>query len=188
MIDLFTELELTQRPLGPAAFARFREMGIPNGVIFGDRALVGVARVVISTGELFEFDDEGEPAIIVVEGEPEVPGWAEIDDFVAFKPADPGNWWLRRGAVDLLGAYNIRPWKLAPTRIFESPLSWLKAGGNGVCILNWALNPGSVLLGAGHLQVESLALKTRLESRIKEAALVPFHIKVATTPEARHAA
>ena len=188
MIDLYTELELTQRPSGTAAFARFRELGIPNSAIFGDRALVRVARIVTHSDGFFDFHDEGEPAIIVPEGEPEVPGWAEIDDLVAFKPTDPGNWWLRRGAVDLLGAYNIRPWKLAPTRIFESPLSWLKAGGNGVCILNWALNPGSVLLGAGHLQVESLALKTRLESRIKEAALAPFHIKVATTPEARHAA
>ena len=40
---LDAEFELTQRPLGPASFARFRELGIPDRVIFGVRPLVGVA-------------------------------------------------------------------------------------------------------------------------------------------------
>ena len=71
--DLYAEMEMTQRPLGPASFTRFHELGIPNGVIFGDRPLVGVARIVPHSSGLFEFHDEGEPAIIVVEGAPEAP-------------------------------------------------------------------------------------------------------------------
>ena len=189
--DLYAELEMTQRPLGTASFTRFRELGIPNGVIFGDQPLVGVAHIVPHSSGFFDFHDEGEPAIIVPEGEPVVLGWGEIDDLIAFKPADPANWWLRRGNVDLLGCYNITPWRLDSLCICVTPLSWLQAGAKGVCILDWGLNPASVLLGAGYLEVESLALKTRLERRISVAALAPFHIKVAeatATPEARHAA
>ena len=189
--SLFDELVETQRPLGPASFARFRELGVPNSVIFGDWAMVGVARIVPHSCGLFEFHDEGEPAIIVPEGSPEVPGWGEIDDLIAFKPADPANWWLRRGAVDLLGLYNIVPWRLDSLRVCETPLSWLQAGAKGICILDWGLNPASILLGAGYLETESLDLKTRLERRISAAALEPFHIKVVEvtgTPEVRHAA
>ena len=189
--DLYTELEMTQRPLGTASFTRFRELGIPDGVLFGDRPLVGVARIVPHSCGLFEFNDEGEPAIIVAEGEPETPGWGEVDDLIAFKTADPGSWWLRRGAVDLLGAYNITSWRLDSLRIYETPLSWLQAGAKGICILDWGLNPASILLGAGYLETESLDLKTRLERRISAAALEPFHIKVVEvtgTPEVRHAA
>ena len=147
--DLHAELEMTQRPLGPASFTRFRELGIPNSVIFGDRPLVGVTRIVPHSCGLFEFNDEGVPAIIMAEGEPETPGWGEIDDLVAFKPADPGSWWLRRGNVDLLGLYNIVPWRLDSLRIAETPLSWLQAGAKGVCILNWGLSPASVLSNSG---------------------------------------
>ena len=102
--DLFSELVQTQRPLGPATFTRFRQLGIPDSVIFGDRALVGVARIVPHSSGLFEFHDEGEPAIIIPEGEPEVPGWGKVHDLVAFSPTALRTWWLRQGMVDLLGA------------------------------------------------------------------------------------
>ena len=193
--DLYAHLEMTQRPLGPASFARFRELGIPDRVIFGVRPLVGVARIVTSTDELFEFHDEGDPAIIVVEGEPEVPGWAEVDDLIAFKPGKPGDWWLRRGAVKVLGAYNIAPkapplsGQERPLTIHETPLSWLRAGATGICVLDWTFKPASTLLGAGNLEAESARLKALLEDRIKQAALEPFKISVTSpTTEMRHAA
>jgi hypothetical protein len=184
--DLYPELEATQEPLTPKCFAWFRKLGIPDRVIFGPRPYLGVGRITTHSEGLFEFHDEGEPAIIVPEGEPEVPGWGAVHDLIAFRPDNPETWWLKLGMVDLLGAYNIRPWKLSHTKMYENPLSWLRAGASGICLLDWGTNPALVLSGAGYLEVESPTLKTKLEQRITEAALEPFDIAV--SPEVRNAA
>ncbi len=192
--DLLAELAHTQDPLGPTWYARFRELGFPDRVIFGVRPLIGVGRIVTHSDGLFEFHDDGEVALVVPEGEPESPGWAVVPDLIAFKPSEPGRWWLRRGQVDLLGAYNMAPWKLSPTTIHETPLSWLRAGADGICIVDWGLDPATALLPAGDLVAETPALEARLECRITEAALEPFKIAVAQAAaqagdlEARHAA
>ena len=78
------------------------------------RSQIGTGRIVPHSSGLFEFHPQGDLAFIVAEGDPEVPGWAEVHDLVAFKPEEPGLWWLRQGTVDLLGAYNITAWKPFP--------------------------------------------------------------------------
>jgi hypothetical protein len=103
-----------------------------------------------------------------------------VYDLVAFAPDDPGRWWLRRGEVDLVGAYNMTPWKLGPTTVCTTPLSWLQAGADGVCILDWHCDPADVLLGAGELRAESEVLKAKMKSRIVEVALGSFQITVAS--------
>ncbi len=189
--SLATELARTQDPLGPNWYARLRDLGIPDRVIFGVRPLIGVGHIVTHSTGLFEFHEDGDLALIIAEGEPEVPGWTEIHDLLAFMPEEPGRWWLRRGAVDLLGAYNITPWKLSPTTIHETPVSWLQAGADGVCIIDWTRSPADVLLGAGELRTESHSLKAKLERRIVEVALGSFQVTVALPndgSEVRHAA
>ena len=185
---LTTELAHTQDPLGPNWYARLRALGVPNRVIFGVRPLVGVGHIVPHSSGLFDFHDDGDLALVVAEGEPEVPGWAEVHDLIAFKPDDPGHWWLRRGEVNLLGRANMTPWKLSPTTIHETPLSWLRAGADGICVVDWAFDPLTALLPGGDLVAETTSLKVRLERRITEAALEPFKITVGTTSEVRDAA
>ena len=119
-------------------------------------------------------------------GVPEWPGWAEMNDLVAFKLDSPTRWWRRRGDVDLLGAFNITPWRLSPLVIHETPLSWLQAGADGICIVDWALDPIARLGVVGHLEAENQVLKRQLERRIQEVALAGFDISV--MEEARHAA
>ena len=165
---------------------RFQKWGIPRRIIWGARHYLGVARITTTSHGLFEFHDDGDLAIIVPEGEPEVPGWAWVDDLIAFKPESPGHWWRRRGDVDLLGASNISPWRLSPVTIHETPLSWLRAGANGIVIINWGLDPIARLSGTGYLETETPALKRRLERRIQEVALASFDITV--MEEVRHAA
>ena len=177
--SLTTELARTQDPLGPNWYARLRDLGIPDRVTFGVRPLIGLGRIVAHSTGLFEFHADGDLALIVAEGVPECPGWAEVHDLIAFKPKDPSRWWLRRGEVDLLGAYNMTPWKLSPTTIHETPLSWLQAGADGVCIIDWTCSPADVLLGAGELRAESHSLKAKLERRIVEVALGSFQVTVA---------
>ena len=191
--DLDHEFALTTDGVTPLVVERLRRLGIPDRVIYGPRHLVGVGHIVTHSSGLFEFHPEGDLAFIVAEGEPEVPGWADVYDLVAFAPDNPSHWWLRRGEVDLLGAYNMAPWKLSPTTIHETPLSWLRAGAAGICIVDWGLDPATALLPAGDLVAETPALEARLEGRITEAPLEPFKITVAgaapsTISEVRDAA
>ncbi len=186
MADLEHEFALTTDGVSPLVVKYLQRMGIPNRVLFGPRHHVGVARIVTSSDGLFEIHDDGERALIVPEGVPEVPAWDSIHDLIAFKPDNPGRWWRRRGDVDLLGASNISHWRLSPLVIYETPLSWLQAGANGGCVVNWAFDPIAVFDRAGHLELETPALKSRLERRIRDAALASFDISV--LEEVRHVA
>ena len=185
MADLDREFAVATDGITPLLVERFKRMGIPNRIIYGPRHYLGVARITTTPG-LFEFHEDGEVALVVPEGEPEVPAWAQVHDLVAFKPGAPGRWWRRRGDVDLLGASNITPWRLSPVTIHETPLSWLRAGATGVCIVDWGLDPLTHLGGAGYLETETPALKKRLERRIQEVALAGFNVTV--MEEARRAA
>ncbi len=185
MADLDREFALTTDGITPLLVQRFQQMGIPNKVIFGARHYLGAARITTTSAGLFELHDDGELALIVPEGVPEWPGWAEVHDLVAFRLDNPGRWWRRRGDVDLLGASNMTPWRLSPLVIHATPLSWLQGTAAGICIVDWSFDP-TALLAAGHLSIETPALRSRLEYRIKEAALAPFNIT--DIEEARHVA
>jgi hypothetical protein len=186
MVDLDREFALTTDNVTPFLVERLQRMGIPNLIIFGPRHYLGAAQIVHHSSGLFEFHDDGERALIVPEGVPEWPGWTELHDLIAFKPDSPERWWRRRGEVDLLGISNMTPWKLSPLTIHETPLSWLQAGADGVCIVDWGFDPIARLVGVGNLEAETPAIKDRLERRIKEVALASFDISV--LEEVRHVA
>ena len=184
--NLADEFALTTDGVTPLLVERFRQMGILNRIIFGARHYLGVARIVTHSDGLFEPHDDGELALIVPEGMPEVPGWEWIEDLIAFMPDDPSRWWRRCGDADLLGTSNITPWRLSPLTIHETPLSWLRAGVEGICVVDWGLDPIARLGGAGHLEAETWALTHRLERRIQEVAVASFDITV--MEEVRHVA
>ncbi len=185
MIDLAAEFALTTDGISPLVVEYFQRLGLPNRIIYGPRHYIGVARIVTTSDGLFEIHDDGERALIVPEGVPEVPAWDSIHDLIAFLPDEPGRWWRRRGDASLLGASNMTPWRLSPLVIHATPLSWLQGTAAGICIVDWSFDP-TALLAAGHLSIETPALRSRLEYRIKEAALAPFNIT--DIEEARHVA
>ncbi len=185
MADLEYEFGLAIDGVTPLMVERFQRMGIPNRVLFGARHYLGAARIATTRDGLFEPHDDGELALIVPEGVPEVPAWDEIHDLVAFMPDDPARWWRRRGDVDLLGASNMTSWRLAPLIIHETPLSWLQGGATGICIVDWSFDPLARLTGAGHLVIETTAVRRQLEHRIKDVAIASVSI---IDEEARHVA
>ncbi len=155
-------------------------LGISTRVIYGPRSLVGVARIIPCTSGFFEFHEHGEKALVIAEGEPAVPGWHWIEDLIAFRPNEPSRWWLRRGDAQLLGEYNLRDWKLGETVLHATPLDFLQGGGQGVCVLDWRLDPSMLLYGTGAgLVADSAALKDRLLDRVREAAVEPWNVEVA---------
>ncbi len=186
MTNLVEEFALATDGVSPLVVKRFLQWGIPPRIIYGPRHHVGVGHIVTTSGGLFEFHDGGERALIVPEGVPEWPGWHEVYDLIAFKPASPDRWYRRRGDADLLGTSNISPWRLTPLVIHDTPLSWLQAGAAGLCIVNWGFDPIARLVGVGNLEAETPAIKDRLERRIKEVALASFDISV--LEEVRHVA
>ena len=95
----------------------------------------------------------------VVEGD-------DFIDLIAFRLDRPGRWWVRTGSGVALGmaaidaAADAAPlWKLpgeAPPPIlnlYQTPLSWLRAGGGGAVILNPRFY-AYLLGGIGQIQAE----------------------------------
>ena len=190
MTEIEREFRAALDPLDEHHFARFAKLGIPTRVTFGLRSLYGVGRIIPHSSGHFEIHESGTEALIVAEGEPDIPGWYWLDDLVAFLPDQPGRWWLRRGAVDLLGAYNLdRHWRLEPTPLHATPLDWLRGGACGVCVLDWTFDPFRTLVGGPALVADSADLRERLKRRTIETALQSLTITLAEKNlGARHAA
>jgi hypothetical protein len=164
--------------LSPDRIGWFCDLGIPRVTILAEPLMIGVSFVETWSDGFYEPNDDGELAVIIAEGWPEPPIWDSVDDLIAFKPTDPSRWWRRLGEVQMLGNYNIRPEPVFPTTLYDSPMSWLQAGGTGLCIVDWAINPNTVLMSVGPMEVESSALKEKLERRIQQAALAFFEISL----------
>ena len=94
---------------------------------------VGVARILIDDDDIYHPSEDGRPAVIVAVWDME-----EIVDLVAFRLDDEGHFWRRRALLGLLGL-PIAEWCAEfdwPLSIYTSPLSWLRHGGAGVCVLD----------------------------------------------------
>ncbi|MGE4324254.1 MAG: hypothetical protein AB7E60_14660 [Sphingobium sp.] len=62
----------------------------------------------------------------------------EIIDIIAWRSDAPGNWAWRTGLGWALGTDMLLPrWDDDPVQLHATPLDWLRAGGTGMCILDW---------------------------------------------------
>lgn len=61
-------------------------------------------------------------------------------DSIALRTDAPTRWMWRIGQGWALGAdwLNRLHWDPVPAPIFATPLEWLRAGGQGICILDWS--------------------------------------------------
>ena len=91
----------------------------------------------------------------------------ELRDLVAVDLDRPERYWRRRGEALLLGnAYlEIAGQEGESVPVFKTPISWLRSGGAGVCILDW--NWAWDLLLDLELIAENVELGTRLEAALK---------------------
>jgi hypothetical protein len=139
-----------------------------------DTGLPGLAPVT-ERGHLFEFAEDGREALIVpcYDG---IPGMLdanperhveELRDLVAVDLDRPERFWRRRGEALVLGnAYlEIAGQEGEPVPVFKNPISWLKSGGAGICVLDW--NWARDLLLDHELIAEDLDLGAALEGALK---------------------
>jgi hypothetical protein len=171
VIDLRDELVDAVTQIPPERLAYLTGVGIPENLVCSGPHRVGFGEIQ-TNGDFYEpASGAGTSAIIVAEIHAD-----EVCDLIAFYPEAPGRWWLRRGEVEILGAEHLGE-RVFPTIIHPNPMVWLQSGGNGVCIVNWSLDPLSRLAFAGRLRAP-LHIKRRLEKRIQETALELLDIEV----------
>ena len=106
--------------------------GLAIATLGGREIPFGVANVERTGGGLYQ---PGDGALHVIS-----PVYAdgEIIDLLAWRSGAPGNWAWRTGIGWALGSDMLLPrWDSDPMRIFATPLEWLSAGGEGICILDW---------------------------------------------------
>jgi hypothetical protein len=168
MIDLGEEFSAAVCSITPERLAALRAADVPDISL----PMVGMAPIETHAGGLFDIVDDGTLAVVVPIGEWDGVNWL-LEDLVGFELSDPGRWWRRLGAVQILGTVPAEP--VFPLRLYDTPLAWLRVGGWGAVIVDWRFDP-EVLVGP--IEVETCSLKARLERRIKDAALARFKISV----------
>ena len=107
---------------------------------------VGVARIAVA-GRLWHPAPDGFMALLIGVWAPEPPSLLhatcdqfELLEIVATRTDQPNRWWLRLGAADpVLGEHNLHAAIDSGQAIqfHDTPMTWLKAGADGVCFLHW---------------------------------------------------
>ncbi len=148
-----------------------------------DMPRIGAANILTNAGGTYRPDHAGEwAAILEVKGfvlEPVdmVDGslvWDDaydVVDIVAWRPNDPGHWWLRRG--DMTPIVGVRELRIAaefgePITVYETPQSWALAGGAGVAILIWGAPLNELFEGVGRVECESHTLRARFVEALRQ--------------------
>ena len=123
----------------------------------------------------FEFAEDGLTAVVIPAYDT-IPGNLDANperhvehlvDLVAVDLDQPDRYWRRRSEALVLGsAYlEIAGQEGEPITVFRSPMSWLRSGGDGICILDWDWARG--LLLDLELIAEDLDLGDRLAAALK---------------------
>lgn len=143
MTDL--ELLLAYRSVAMPAggLRRLLAMGVPLDFLLTmlRRYEIAVSRVSMARSGLFDLD-AGEAHLLVAVRED-----GEIIDICAFKTSAPDEWGLWNGQGWALGHEHYakaRDGLANRVCIFATPMDWLRAGGKGLCVLEW----DAVALGA----------------------------------------
>ena len=153
--------------------------GLPPDFWFG-AGMPGLATISVARCDTFEFAEGGRPAIIVpaydcipgmLDANPEL-HVEELRDLIAVDLDHPDRFWRRRGDAVVLGTafLEIAGETCAPVPVFRTPISWLRAAGAGICILDW--NYAKDLLIDRELIAEDVEIGTCLEAALAPSILV----------------
>jgi len=143
----------------------------------GDRHFFGgSAKVIDADDGLYALSNEGSLHLILPVFEN-----CELVDLVAFTSNQPLAWLLRLGhgwSLGLLDGLERHSWE-DEVRLWASPLDWLRAGCDGLCIIDWTA-PEVLELS----RLPSIHCQDRiLSERLKEALARPYRLPVITYGE-----
>jgi hypothetical protein len=139
-----------------------------DGVAYASLELVVGAAPIRPVGKgLFEIDpDDGKWAALQPIATPD----NEVLDLLAWHPAEPARWRLLRGDGEALGLREIdlRQDRDGPLVCYETPLSWLRADGRGVCFLTRDYAAVQrILIAERELAVETVELGKNLDRLLR---------------------
>jgi hypothetical protein len=137
MVDLIAEMD--RAGSAHAALEGLLAVGVPRQSITlpppsGIAGSLGLTSVRVTVDGTFEFTNSGPPTVVIGVHGPDL----DLVDLVAWRPSNPARWRLRLGFADFLGEVHADYAALlyGPLRLFNSPLSWLRAGCDGAVLLD----------------------------------------------------
>jgi len=147
---------------------------LPEDFLLGC-GMPGIASIKPTTGGKFEFTEDGLTAVIVPVYDT-IPGNLDANperhvehliDLVAVDLDCPDRFWRRRGETVVMGNafLEIAGQEGEPVPVFKNPLTWLRAGGAGIVVLDWDWARDLLLDHA--LVAEDLDLGAALEGVLK---------------------
>jgi len=157
----------------PTLLHRLKALGVPWATIahMGDRHYFGgSARVIDIDDGLYAPSNEGAPHLIVPVFEHE-----ELVDLVAFTSAKPMAWLLRLGtgwSLGLLDGLERHIWE-QEVRLWASPLDWLRADRDGLCVLDWSAPEVLELARLPSISCQDIRLAERLRSALSHPCRLP---------------
>ena len=140
MSDLDEKFLLAMDGLGERTAAWLQRQGVPEITLQMWPGPVGVAAIETRPLGLFDFAEHGRRAFIqpVLSG----PAFSDILDLIAWYPDNPGRCWTRLYTGVPLGVDQLDHAEIEgePLLLHASPLDWLRARGEGVCVLDWKIS------------------------------------------------
>ena len=135
-IDLHAEMGAAAARVRQEHLDRMLSLGVSGPAI----ATLGAVQIVFgispATPEPSYFYQPGDgPAHVIMPVQEE----GELIDLVAWRSTNPARWLWRTGLGWALGTDYLLPrWDDGPVHLYATPLDWLAAAGEGMCILDWS--------------------------------------------------
>lgn len=140
-MSLSAEMDRAGRDVRQVHLDRLRSLGV-SGATIADMGLTywpfGVVKAETIGGGLYQPGNGITHIVLpVLEG-------GDLIDLCAFRTTAPESWLLRRGNGWCLG-YDYGVGSVDPVQLHATPLGWLRAGGDGLCVLDWGARSVSYL-------------------------------------------
>jgi hypothetical protein len=162
-LDLDAELSAAVSAMRPLHVERLTALGVPQFLTCPVLPLIGVARVLFE-GDFYQPHGSGEPAVIVavradggdgLELEHAAPRAVAligdgVVDLIAFTPTHWDRFALRAGNAVMLGLMPPQLLRPEPVPFRRTPLDWLRADAEGVCILDRRPHVVAGILASAH--------------------------------------
>lgn len=104
-----------------------------------------------------------------------------LADMISYSPRGPGRWYWRRGEhAIVLGDEHLERAELfhEQVRLYRTPFDWLRAGGDGVCLLDRHPNAIDRLRHVGAINAADIGLGTEIERLLRSRRLPSPRINV----------
>ena len=174
--DISRELKELSLSASPLLLQRLKTLGVPWSTIanMGARHFFGGSTRAVDTEDgLYAPSQDGAPHLILPVFED-----GELVDLVAFRSEQPLAWLLRLGvgwSLGLLDGFERHGWE-QEVRLWASPLDWLRADCDGLCILDWSAPEVINLASLPNIRCQD----EHLAERLKVALTRPYRLPTIT--------